>query len=96
MAPAVEAVDEVVRDPVALVLADDEVVRQARPLGIVVDEIAQQQRRAVDRAPELLEPIERHGVLVPPAQQPHVCAASLALAAPRRRSPLFHTPRRCG
>ena len=53
-----EPVDDVVRDPVALVLADHEVVRELGALGVVVDDVAQQHRRALDVAAGLLEQVE--------------------------------------
>ena len=52
---ALEAVDDVVGDAVALVLAEDEVAREVGALGVVGEQVAQQQRGALDVAPALLE-----------------------------------------
>ena len=52
---ALEAVDDVVGDAVALVLAQDEVAREVGALGVVDEQVAQQQRGALDVATALLE-----------------------------------------
>ena len=52
---ALEAVDDVVRDAVALVLAEDQLAREVGALGVVDEEVSQQERRALDVAPALLE-----------------------------------------
>ena len=58
-APAAgEAVDDVVRDPVAFLLADLQVLGERRVLGVVDEQVAQQQAAALDVAPGLLD--ERH------------------------------------
>ena len=54
-ATAVEPMDQVVRDPVALLLAEPQVLRQRRPLRVVGQEIAQEQRSALHVAAGFLE-----------------------------------------
>ena len=55
------AVEDVVRDPVALVLARDDLAADAVGLGVVGEQVAQQQRRALHVAPGLLEELEQRG-----------------------------------
>ena len=52
---ALEAVDDVVRDAVALVLREDELAREVGALGVMNQQVAQQQRGSLDVAPALLE-----------------------------------------
>ena len=59
---AVEAVDDVVRDAVALLLAEHQVARQLGVLRIVGDQVAQQQGGALDVAAGLLKQVEHPGV----------------------------------
>jgi hypothetical protein len=42
---AVEAVDDVVRDAVALLLAREDLTRKLRPLGVVLEQLTQQSGR---------------------------------------------------
>jgi hypothetical protein len=63
-------VDQVVRDPVALLLAEPEILRERRPLGVVGQQVAQQQRRALDVASRLLEQREQR-LVERPTQQHH-------------------------
>ena len=87
-----EAVQDVVDDPVALLLAEHDVAREAGLLGIVRQQVAQQQRRALDVAARLLEQGQQLRVGPGPAQQ-HSRNLS-ALGAPRRRrsQPLHQLP----
>ena len=52
---AVEAMDDVVGDAVALLLAEQQVAGELGALGAVGQQVAQQQRRALDVAARLLE-----------------------------------------
>ena len=70
-AAAVEAVDDVVRDPIALLLAEQEVPGELLALGPGREQVAQQQRRPLDVAARLFEQVERHGVGSAP-QEPHL------------------------
>ena len=55
---AVEAVDDVVGDAIALLLAQEQVARQRRPLREVRQHLAQQQAGPLDVASGLLEQLE--------------------------------------
>jgi len=80
---AVEPVDDVVGDAIALLLAQEQVARKRRALGEVGEHVAQQQARALDVAPRLLEQLEealvhsaseeRH---LPPQPNPRIPAGS--------------------
>ena len=59
----VEALDDVVRDPVALLLADQDVARQVLALGIVAQHLVEQVGGAHDVAAGLLEEVEELAVL---------------------------------
>ena len=61
-AVAGEPVEDVVGDPVALLLAQQDLVRERRLLGVVRQQVAQQQRDALHVAARLLEQAEQLGV----------------------------------
>ena len=88
---ALEAVDDVVGDAVALVLAEHELARQVGALGIVDEQIAQQQRGALDVVAALLEERQDLGVGLDRCSN----AIPPTLAAARRRgqrsSPFVHS-----
>jgi hypothetical protein len=67
---AVQAVDDVVGDAVALLLAEQQVARELVALGPRGQQVAQEQRRSLDVAARFLEQVEGHGVRCPP-QKPH-------------------------
>jgi hypothetical protein len=58
----IQAVDDVVGDAVALLLAEQQVAGQVGALGVLGEQVAQQQRRALDVAPGLLDEVEDAGV----------------------------------
>ena len=66
----VEAVDDVVGDPVALLLAQQQIARERRTLGEIGEHVAQQQAGALDVAPRLLEQLEET-VIDPASEQGH-------------------------
>src|SRR6185312_12790800 len=59
---AVEPVDDVVRDPVALLLTEQQVAGQVGPLRVLGEEVAQQQGGLLHVAAGLLEQVEDPGV----------------------------------
>jgi hypothetical protein len=63
-------VDQVVCDPVALLLAEPEILGKRRPLGVVGQQVAQQQRGALNVASGLFEEAEQ-GLVDRPTQQHH-------------------------
>ena len=69
-AAAGEPVDDVVRDAVAVLLADLQVAGQVGVLRVVDDQVAEQQAGLLDVAPGLLDQLHQHGV-GGPAQQTH-------------------------
>ena len=80
-----EPVQDVVGDPVALLLAQRACrAPSAGALGIVGEHVAQQQRGALHVAPRLLEELEQHGV--GPAREPQH-GADASAAAPRLGAP---------
>jgi hypothetical protein len=68
---ALQAVDDVVRDAVALVLAEQQIPRQIGPFGIIDEQVAQQERGALDVASALLEQVEYLGIRAGSMQQRH-------------------------
>ena len=58
---AVQPVDDVVRDPVALALARAEILSQRRMLGKLGEKLSQQERRALDVAARLFDKRARAG-----------------------------------
>ena len=68
---AVEAVDDVVGDAVALLLAEDELAREVGALGVVDEQVAQQQRRALHVAAASSNSVEQPRVAWRPVQQGH-------------------------
>ena len=64
-----QPVQDVVDDPVALLLAQQDVAREPGLLGEVREQVAQQQRGALDVAPGLLEERQQFGVGPGPAQR---------------------------
>ena len=58
----VEALDDVVRDPVALLLADQDVARELAVLGELAQHLVEQLRGAQDVAAGLLEEVEELAV----------------------------------
>jgi hypothetical protein len=90
-APAVvEAVDDVVGDALALLLAQEDVARQAGVLGVVRQELAQQQRGPLDVVPRLLDQLEQAGIVGAEAQRHRPAEARSAGAFAAPRSPVFH------
>ena len=69
-APALgEAVQDVVDDAVALLLAEHDVAGEPGLLGEVGEQVAEQQRGALDVAPGLLEQRQQRGVRTGTAEQ---------------------------
>ena len=66
-----EAVDHVVRDPVALLLAEKDLARQLGVLREVTDQVAQQSGRAAHVAAGLLQQLEQPRVRRPSPSEPH-------------------------
>jgi hypothetical protein len=84
-----QAVEDVVHDPVALLLAQQDVAREAGLLREVPEQVAQQQRRTLHVARRLLEQGEQLGVRLglgrPHATDSRPCADGLT-----GRSQLVH------
>ena len=59
----VQPLVDVVRDPVALLLADDDVAREVGPVGVVGEHLIQEVGAADDVGRRLLEEIEEDAVL---------------------------------
>jgi hypothetical protein len=59
----VQPVDDVVGDPVALLLADQDVPRELGVVGVLGQEVAQQPRGPLDVAPRLLQQLEEAAVV---------------------------------
>jgi hypothetical protein len=89
--PAVQSVDDVVRDPVALVLAAHELVRRLRALGMLGEQLAQQPARALDVAPGLHPEVVEHAV-PGAAEKGHRRYGTSASAVRGPRSRTGHSP----
>ena len=88
---ALETVDDVVGDAVALVLAEDELAREVGALGVVDEQVAQQERGPLDVAPALLEELEHLVVGAGAAYESHRKSTLARVPRPdRERSRVFH------